>query len=262
MPPRTLIHLHKDPAVNRLSQFAEVARDLDAAEIATLYNQLVEAAPRRHERGKRYLDGRTGIASSGAASNRREEHLAIALFNASRGGAALPLHDGRSLELLDYQTPLKARQTDSGFGKVDLFGVIDRRIPCVVELKVKGGDTPLRALLEGLAYCAVIEANVADIAKEAAALHGVDLSLARPALIVLAPEDYWTKYLENPKTGAWRPALRDLASRIHQATGLQTHTLALRDAAFEMSLDGKPGRLTGDCRIVSIEELEQKSGHG
>ncbi|MFT5153547.1 MAG: hypothetical protein ACI841_003548 [Planctomycetota bacterium] len=54
--------------------------------------------------------------------------------------------DGRPLELIHYQTPLKARQDDAGLGKVDLFGLLDARLPCLVELKVRGGDTPLRAL--------------------------------------------------------------------------------------------------------------------
>ena len=42
----------------------------------------MRVAPRRHDRGKRYLQGRTGTTSSGASSNRREEHLAVALCNA------------------------------------------------------------------------------------------------------------------------------------------------------------------------------------
>ena len=59
---------------------------------------------------------------------------------------------------------------------------MDGRLPCVIELKVAGesarGDTPLRALLEGLAYCAIVEANAADIASEVAEQHA--LSASRP----------------------------------------------------------------------------------
>ena len=89
--------------------------------------------------------------------------------------------------------PLKARQGDRGVGKVDLFAAVDGRLPCVVELKVAGesarGDTPLRALLEGLAYCAIVEANAADIASEFAEQHVV--SASRPTLVVMAPDNYW-----------------------------------------------------------------------
>jgi hypothetical protein len=54
------------------------------------------------------------------------------------------------LKPLDYQTPLKARQADTGNGNIDLFGLTDGSLPCVIELKVptaSGGrsDTPFRA---------------------------------------------------------------------------------------------------------------------
>ena len=82
-----LIDLYNAPAVNRIAEFAAVARDLDVRQLGRWYEDLVRAAPRRHERGKRYLAGRTGVTSSGPSSNRREEHLAVALYNASRAGA-------------------------------------------------------------------------------------------------------------------------------------------------------------------------------
>ena len=56
------------------------------------------------------------------------------------------------LKIIDYQTPLKARQADSRIGKIDLLGLVGDRLT-VIELKAGGGsDSPLRALLEGLAY--------------------------------------------------------------------------------------------------------------
>ena len=213
-------------------------------------------ASRRHVRGKRYLHGRTGVTGSGASSNRREEHLAVALYNASRGGAAFALPDQRPLEFIDYQMPLKARQDDRGVGKVDLFAVVDRRLPCVVELKVAGesarGDTPLRALLEGLAYCAIVEANAGDIASEVADQH--PLSASRPTLVVVAPGNYWAGYLDNPKAGRWLSAVRDLVSGLRNTLGLDAYLLALLDATFEMGLNGQPARLTGSCRMVSEDE--------
>jgi hypothetical protein len=68
----------------------------------------------------------------------------------------------------------KERLGDKGIGKVDMFGVIDKTLPCVIELKVQTthdsvSDTPLRAALEALAYCAVIEANSSDISLVATA---------------------------------------------------------------------------------------------
>ena len=119
-------------------EFAAVANTLasDVGMLARCYEHLVRVAPRRHARGKRYVHGRTGTTSSGASSNRREEHLAVALCNASRSGVAFALPDRRPFAIIDYQMPLKARQGDLGVGKVDLFAVVDGRLPCVIELKV------------------------------------------------------------------------------------------------------------------------------
>ena len=143
-----LIDLHNNCAVNRIVEFAEVAGNL-ASNVGMLvhyYENLVRAAPRRHDRGKRYLHGRTGTTRSGASSNRREEHLAVALYNASRGGVAFALPDQRPLTIIDYQMPLKARQDDRGIGKVDLFAVVDGRLPLGsahirVEIQHKGGPS-------------------------------------------------------------------------------------------------------------------------
>ena len=253
-----LVDRHNDPAVNRIVEFAEVASTLasNVGMLAHAYGDLVRFAPRRHDRGKRYLYGRTGVTSSGRSSNRREEHLAVALYNASRGGVAFVLPDQRRLEIIDYQMPLKARRDDWRVGKVDLFAVVDGRLPCVVELKTASesarGDTPLRALLEGLAYCAIVEANAADIASEVAEQYA--LSAPRPTLVVMAPDHYWAGYLDHPRAGRWLPAVRDLVSGLRDTLGLDAYLLALLDARFEMGLAGQPARLVGDCRMVSVDE--------
>ena len=255
-----LIDLHNKPAVNHIVAFAEVTSTLasNVGMLAHGYEDLVRIAPRRHDRGKRYLHGRTGVTSSGASSNRREEHLAVALYNASRGGAAFVLPDQRPLEIIDYQMPLKARQGDRGVGKVDLFAVVDGRLPCIVELKMAGkmarGDTPLRALLEGLAYCAIVEANAADIAAEVSEQYA--LSASRPTLVVMAPDDYWAGYLDHPRAGKWLSAVRDLVSGLQDTLGLDAYLLALLDAGFEMGLSGQPARLVGNCRMVSVDEWQ------
>ena len=160
------------------------------------------------------------------------------------------------MDLQDYQMPLRACQDDRGVGKVDLFAVVDGRMPCVVELKVAAesmrGDTPLRALLESLAYCAIVEANAADIASEVADQHA--LSVSRPTLVVMAPHNYWAGYLDHRRAGRWLSAVRDLVSGLRDTLGLDAYLLALLDAQFEMGLSGQPARLTGSCRMVSVDE--------
>ena len=253
-----LLGLYKVPYVNHLSGFCEYTGQLDADQLVAGYHQLVDAAPRRHSRGKNYFVGHTGAPSTGAHSNRREEHLAMALWNWSDDHGPLPIAGAGELTLLDYQFPLKARRGDAGVGKVDLFGVTDGKRPCVVELKIhphgKGSsDTPLRAFLEALAYCAIVEANVAEIAREAAESLGIDIQPVRPALMVLAPGEYWSGYLDHPAAGDWQPALYLLAEQLRDLLGLQSHFATLGGAGFEKGLGGQKPRMTANPYLVALE---------
>ena len=74
-----------------------------------------------------------------------------------------PRLGGGHHRFLDYQVPLKAKRADYGIGKVDLLGVTDRGRLIVVELKYPRsgrGDSPAQALMAGLRYAAIVEANL------------------------------------------------------------------------------------------------------
>lgn len=256
-----LIDLYKQPDINQISGFVTAAKNLDITEICEGYAALRSAAPQRSKRGKRYfIASHNGIPSSGESSNRREEHLAIAMYNASRSGIRFELPDSRILEIMDYQTPLKAKQSDRGIGKVDLFGVLDKTLPTVIELKIEGqngsySDTPLRALLEGLAYCAIVEANMSAITEEAVSTLGLSLLATRPILIVMAPEEYWRRYLKHPSTGSWLPELLRVIEVLKGQLELEVHMVALKGAELEMGLGGKHPVLHGNCELVSVEKI-------
>ena len=160
-------YLHKDGEYARLlSQTTDLVRNINRVgrdELRDEYLKLMEYAPHRADRGKRYfVNGHNGIPSGTSASNRTEEHLALALWNLRR---LWPRADGYEFYLLDYQFPLQARQSDRGIGKVDLIGLTTDRRLMVIELKVKpdGADnrreTPVAALLQGLRYAAIVQAN-------------------------------------------------------------------------------------------------------
>jgi hypothetical protein len=257
----SLIELFKERAVNQISNFAYYAGHLDILNLERCYMDLFQGAPRRAERGKAYfVEGHNGITSSGSYSNRSEEHLAVALFNATKNGKDFILADGRELSFLDYQFPLKARQGDKGIGKVDLFCSIENSIPAVAELKVAGkngqlGDTPLKAFLEGLAYCAIVEANMETIAKEAKARFKINLKPGKPDLIVIAPHDYWTNYLKKDAAGEWVTTLSKLVEKIKNRLKINTHFLSLRNCKFEMGLGGRPAELKGNCRVEAVQAL-------
>jgi hypothetical protein len=175
----------------------------------------------------------------------------MALFNAfGRETQGLPLPDGRTMRIVDYQFPLKARQGDSGVGKVDLIAVDSAQTLVVTELKVGGGtraDTPLRALLEALSYAAVVEANAGDIAQELAAL-GIPIRAARPAISVMAPAGYWEHFERNRACGDWTKAMRGLAQRVREAVGIETSFLRIGDCSWECGLGGAKPRLTSAPR--------------
>jgi hypothetical protein len=70
------------------------------------------------------------------------------------------------------------RRDDSGISKLDLLGIEDDGHLDFIELTLHGTvrpETPLRALFQALADSAVIEANLRDIAEEAAEKFGLDL---------------------------------------------------------------------------------------
>ncbi len=255
-----LIELYNDSGVRSISKFCQRAKELEISELCNGYADLLRIAPRRSDNDKSYFHERTGATSSRKESNRREEHLALALFNASRADVLFSLPDGRDIGFIDYQTPFKVKQSDPGIGKVDLLGVINETVPAVIELKIEGlkntmADTPLRALLEGFAYCALFEANGEAIAAEAAKKLNQTLSVATPSLIILAPEEYWRRYLRHSHAGDWLPELNRIMEGLVKELGLESHLVAIRGLDFEMGRIGNPARLVGSCELISVHEI-------
>ena len=115
-----------------------------------------------------------GMRLASTASSRPEASLASSAARASTGLLGLP----RSLALWPkkWNNSLTFTRTSCAPRRHDRcqrclhgrFAVLDGNLPCVMELKKSGRDTPLWALLEGLTYCAIVEANADDIASEVA----------------------------------------------------------------------------------------------
>jgi hypothetical protein len=194
----------------------------------------MENAPSRGSVGKSYLiASHDGIPSTGDSTKRHEEHLALAVFNHYQPpNAGLHLADGDELHILEYQLPLKAKRGDAGVGKVDLFGITTSGQPVVIELKAAGGgDTPLRALLEGLAYAAIIQANLAAIRREVQQRYSRTITADVPRLIIMAQED-WAKYRARLAAEECGRQLQMVADRILQGMGVQVDFVALQNATF------------------------------
>ncbi len=264
----SLIELHGKDPVNQILNFCEFADFLakNPVDLKDLYTQQFNDAPKRAKakpKKKYFLDKHKGVKSPRKHSNRRKEHLAGALFRATKKRKKFFLNNSE-LSFRDYQFPLKACQADEEVGKVDLFCTIGNSTgdstPAVAKLKVsrkgdKLGDTPLKALLEGLTYCAIVEANADVIAGEAKVKFGIDLKVGKPELLIMAPSDYWSGYLNKEAAGLWTTTIKDLADKIYDYIKIKVHFLSLEGDGFEMGLNNKFSKLIGNWRIELVKSL-------
>ena len=220
-------------------RLAEAISNVDRNDLCDGYKELRRCAPRRSDRGKCYFVEHSGKISIACDSNREpsEEHLAIALWNL-KGCWQRP--DGDRFRLLDYQFPLQARQSDKCIGKVDLLGVTDQGRLMVVELKVKPrndnnrGESPAAALMQGLRYAAIVEANRTVIAAEAVCRFNVEIAMEPPVVQVLAPKAWWLGWLElcdstRRAAGYWEPELSKLTRDVEKRLGVAVDCVALAD---------------------------------
>ena len=228
------------------SGLAESLACINPDALCAEYRALVECAPHRSERGKRYFVlGHDGVTESAGQSNRREEHYAIALFQL---GARWPRSNGGWFSLLDYQVPLKARQGDSGIGKIDLVGATDKGRLIVSELKVQPssgrGEAPPVGLMEGLRYAAIVEANLDVFAKEAKECFDVTIINASPIIQLLAPLEWWNGWLNLPRqtSGDWKAAFVRLTRDVEAKLDITVECIALDKAGLndDGTFDGMP----------------------
>ncbi len=245
---KDLIDLANSPQVTRTRDFPVTAASLDTGQLLTMYEALRDTAPHRHSRDKEYFVGHTGVPSTKGTSTRVEEHLAIALCNDMAG---LRLGPSDELGLLDYQVPLTARRSDNRIGKIDILGITASGRITVAELKVttdsSKGDNPLRALLESLAYCAIVEANASDISGEIESRFFTDTETGRPSLVVMGPDSYWSRW-----GGAALDAVFDLADQLGGTFSMQIWFMNLGNVDVAMGGDGRRPALVGQVSTTVL----------
>ncbi len=232
---------------------------VDRESLCHEFTELIKSAPRRPDRGKKYFVGHSGVPSSGMNTNRREEHYAIALCNLKQKWARL---GGGWFCLLDYQVPLKARQNDRGIGEIDLVGVTDQGRLIVIELKVEAsgngrGDAPPTALMEGLRYSAIVQANLDAIAKEADARFGVKITQELPIVLLLAPLKWWRDWLglsgrTRSVVGDWETEFAQLIQDVELKIGVTVECMALEDVNLTLGQNGQAPK------FVRVPTLDSK----
>jgi hypothetical protein len=250
-----LTDLFKSPDVNIFASLAKAASSLSDTELLLRFGEQAKNAPLRGEyRDKPYFKGHTGRTTSGLSTNRREEHLAIALWRAYRdAGFALP--DGKVLFPVDYQVPLKSHldEANAGLGKVDLLSVDTEGEPWICELKVhsadkKSAETPLKALLEALAYCATLYADMRNLSRESDDKKRMlrhSFSPMRPNLLVMAPSEYWDLCDLEESGYPWRKPLQALSRRVEVAFKIKVGFVRMDNCLWQMNENTRMPSLIG-----------------
>ena len=253
-------YLHKEgffaKQLNHTTDLVRNIRNVKRDQLHEEFRELIECAPRRADAGKDYFVNHSGVPSSGKRANSwSEEILAMALWNER---IFLPRSDGTEIFMLDYQFPLRASSSDSGIGEVDLLGITNQGQLMVIELKVKPvgvnnrGYTPAAALLQGLRYAAIVQANFGSIARELK--QRFEISIPNEPLIVqvLAPEDWWNGWIgleasTRRAAGKWEIAFEKLAKDIEGRIGIAIECAALNVKRGGISFN-EEGRPKLDCK--------------
>jgi hypothetical protein len=238
----------RSPEVNSFAVLARVASSFSENELLLKFERQGKAAPYRGLH-RSYFVGHTGKTTSGVSTNRREEHLAIALWRAYReSGFALP--EGTVLFPVDYQLPLKSHrdEANAGLGKIDLFCVESEGESWITEVKIhsfRDGsvDTPLKALLEALAYCATLDPDMRYLSRESddkKRMLGHVVSPIRPNLLILAPAEYWDQCDLEESRCRWREPLQSLGRNIELAFKIRVRFVRMNNCRWEMTPSGMP----------------------
>jgi hypothetical protein len=215
----------------------------------------IAGAPRRGEVGKKHLVAPNRRLAAERKVSRDSEHAALALVARARAGGAplaLPddeghfdaLHAGIALRTAPADKKSGADDPNWGIDKVDLLGVGPADQLAVVSMRflapgtrrVGTGDTPLRALLEGLAHAAAVQANREAILAELAGATERTISDEPPAFFLLGSPVYWElcRKREAQKGAAWIREMERLAAEFEAEAGIPVRYLSLR-------LQGDPG---------------------
>ncbi|MDJ0853080.1 MAG: hypothetical protein QNK04_32315 [Myxococcota bacterium] len=250
-----LVELSLGGEVRKAAGFKAAAAALNGEGLASQYQAEIANAPSRHGAGKKYLVAYNSRLASARKPARDSEHLCLALVDhCRREGAGLALPDeAGDVHFVHAHLPVKSAQEDKARGAedpnrgllpIDLLGIgpeermVLARVKFVAPEATRAGtgETPLRALLEGLASAAIATANRADLGQEVAERVGRSFSDQPPLLLILGSPRYWElcRKREAQKGAAWIQEIERLAREVGEQTGVDVMFVGCR-------LGGDPG---------------------
>ena len=250
-----LVARSRDARVRQARGFREAAAELTGEILAAEFVAEREGAPRRSAANKKHLVQPNQRLAAERHPDRDDEHAAIALVaRREKGGEALRLPDEEGFfDALHAGVVLKAAPADPklgeddpnfGIDRLDMLGVgpgdrlalVLMRYVAPSSTRVGTGETPLRALLEGLAHTAVAMANQAELAAEIEERFERKITDAPPYLFLLGSPRYWElcRKREAQRGAAWIQQMERLAREIEEKIGVSVRYLSLK-------LQGDPG---------------------
>lgn len=186
-------------------QSEHLADKLETAIAAT-----TEAVPLRRQN---FQLGRE--CSEGIDETERERRWEASIYRRWSQPGLSPVKDCWD-RVIAFQIPLFDSQKKTGWGYVDLMGIIDGRTPVVIELKkdprsrslggTDNSESPLRMVLEAAAYAVALRANWENFRQEFRSrleefplpdqhIKSLPDSLATVRLVGVAPASYWIDWL-------------------------------------------------------------------
>ena len=163
-----------------------------------------------------------------------------------QAGEPIELSSGQQIEIVDSLVPLRIAAPDrskgdadpnKGVEDADLLAVLSDDRLVVVRVKylapeaTRGGagDTPLRALLSGLAQVAMVDADRPALREEIESQTGRVINDEAPALLIAASPRYWEicRKREAQKGAAWIRELERLGREMSSQIGVEVFYQAL-----------------------------------
>jgi hypothetical protein len=251
-----LIEQSNDPAVRRAASFRKAAEALKGPGVGEQYRISQPAEP---PEARRFV-GRGEATLASAPRTDRAEHLAMALVHhAKESGKPLEPPAGEPITLLDCAVPLWWGKAGEPATQADLLGIDKEGRLTVASLKFQKpnatrgatGETPLRGLLEALAYAALADADREALSAQLKERFGHKLSPEPPRVLVVGNAAYWQlcRRREAQRGAAWIAELERLAGEIDEELGITVQFLCV-DVA------GDPGWAWQDGHPVLEKEPE------
>jgi hypothetical protein len=117
-------------------------------------------------------------------------------------------------------------------------------------------DTPLKAVIEALAYCATLDVDMRNLSRESDDKKRMLLRVVspiRPNLLVAAPAGYWDLCDLAERRHHWKQPLQILRRRIELAFEIRVRFVRMDNCRWEMTPSGMPQLIEPPVFVWAIE---------